>query len=312
MAATFGHVASHSRRPRSGSRARGASAGATVARSSSTAARRRVGLRWSDQPRAWASTSSRSWSVTVAASVATSGESIRRGRSIGTSKLAVTRPGPRRHDDDAIAEPGRLADVVGHEQHGQPPVADVGVELVVERVAGHRVEGAERLVHQQHVGLLGQRPGQRAALAHAARQLVRSLLGEGTEVHRLDAAASPARRRSALGTPASFIGSSTLACTVSHGNSADSWNISAVAPSTSTVPDVGASRPATRLRIVDLPHPDAPMRHTNSPRGDLEVDVGERGDGAARRCRTSWRRRAARPRSQPARLRVALRLRAPR
>ena len=73
-------------------------------------------------------------------------------------------------------------------------------------------------------------------------------------------------RRSAFGTPARRSGSSMLAATVSHGKSADSWNIKAGRPATSTVPDVGVSSPATRLRIVDLPQPDVPIRQTNSPR----------------------------------------------
>ena len=53
--------------------------------------------------------------------------------------------------------------------------------------------------------------------------------------------------------------------TVSQGNSADSWNIRPVRPSTSTVPDVGLSSPASRFSRVDLPHPEAPIRQTNSP-----------------------------------------------
>ncbi len=36
-------------------------------------------------------------------------------------------------------------------------------------------------------------------------------------------------------------------------------------PARWTEPAVGASRPATRLSSVDLPQPDAPRRHTNSP-----------------------------------------------
>ncbi len=93
--------------------------------------------------------------------------------------------------DDPVAEPGRLADVVGDEQHGQAAVADEGVELLVEDVAGHRVEGPERLVHQQDVGVLGERPGEGGALAHAARQLVRTLVAEAVEVHGADQLGRP-------------------------------------------------------------------------------------------------------------------------
>src|SRR4051812_26635005 len=61
--------------------------------------------------------------------------------------------------------------------------------------------------------------------------------------------------------------------TVSQGKSAKSWNTmprsgpGAVigAPYISTVPADGVSKPAIILSKVDLPHPDAPIRHTNSP-----------------------------------------------
>ena len=72
--------------------------------------------------------------------------------------------------------------------------------------------------------------------------------------------------RTAFGTFRRRSGSSTLRSTFSHGNSAASWNMNDGSPSHSTVPDVGRSRSATRLSSVDLPQPDAPSRHTNSPR----------------------------------------------
>ena len=134
---------------------------------------------------------------------------MRRGRSMSTVEARRDPARARRHDDDAVAEAGRLADVVGDEQHRQAPVADERVELLVERVAGHRVEGAERLVHQQDVGVLGERPGQRAALAHPAGQLVRALVGEPPRCT-VSISSAARSRRSALGTPASRIGSSTL------------------------------------------------------------------------------------------------------
>ena len=70
----------------------------------------------------------------------------------------------------------------------------------------------------------------------------------------------------ARGTLRIFSGELDVARAVSHGNSADSWNISVVRASpASIVPAVGRSRPATRLSRVLLPQPDAPSRHTNSP-----------------------------------------------
>ena len=276
MAASFGHVADQIA-PARARRACAARRRRRRRRSSSSGGRRRrrsgVDGR-GRQRRAWTSASSRSWSVTSAASAATSGDSMRRGRSMSTSKLAVTRPGPGRQDDDAVAEPGRLADVVGDEQHGQAAVAHERVELVVQHVAGHRVEGAERLVHQQDVGVLGERPGQRRPLAHAAGQLVRALVGEPVEVDRRRAARSA--RSPALGL--GDAGEAHRQLDVGRRRSATG---TAPTPGTSApcgrrrrpCPPVGVSSPATRLRIVDLPQPEAPTRQTNSPGCDLEVDV---------------------------------------
>ena len=69
---------------------------------------------------------------------------------------------------------------------------------------------------------------------------------------------------------------------MSHGNSADSWNISAGRARRLDVPDVGWSRPATRLRIVDLPHPDAPIEADELALGaTVQVDVAQGGHGVA-------------------------------
>ncbi len=57
-----------------------------------------------------------------------------------------------------------------------------------------------------------------------------------------------------------------LAATVSHGNRAGSWNISATRrPPVTTCPQVGESSPATSESSVLLPQPEAPIRQTNSP-----------------------------------------------
>ena len=92
---------------------------------------------------------------------------------------------PRRQDDDAIAEPRRLADVVGDEQDGQTALPGQRLEFVVQGVPGHRVEGPERLVHQQDVGVLGESAGHRRPLAHTTGQLVRTLLAEPSEMNGL-------------------------------------------------------------------------------------------------------------------------------
>src|SRR4051812_46092049 len=90
---------------------------------------------------------------------------------------------PRRHQHDPLAEPDRLPDVVRDEEDrhaGLPP--DAG-DLVVHDVAGDGVERRERLVHEQDPTLLRERPGERHALAHAARQLVDALVPRALQVH---------------------------------------------------------------------------------------------------------------------------------
>ena len=56
----------------------------------------------------------------------------------------------------------------------------------MQQVARHRVEGTERLVHQEDVGVLGERPRQRDALAHATRQLVGPAVAETGQAHQLE------------------------------------------------------------------------------------------------------------------------------
>ena len=202
----------------------------------------------------------------VAASVATSAESMRRGRGMSTGKISVDASGPAREQHDAIAEPHCFAHVVRDEQNGRAGRAPQGLELVVEPVARHGVERAEGLVHQQDFGVLRERAGERDALAHAARQLVRALLGELPEVDHREQLVGARGALALFGVPASFNASSTLPRAVNHGNNADSWNIKPVCSASTVIsPAVGRSRPAIRLSSVLLPQPEAPSRQTNSP-----------------------------------------------
>ena len=52
----------------------------------------------------------------------------------------------------------------------------------MQQVAGDRVQGRERLVHEQQGAVLGEGPGQGDALAHAAGELVGSQVGGVVEV----------------------------------------------------------------------------------------------------------------------------------
>ena len=92
-------------------------------------------------------------------------------------------------------EPQRLVDVVGDEDDGLAGRLLDARELVLQGVAGDRVERGERLVHQQEVGVGGERAGDPDALLLAAGQLVRvfAAIGLGVEAEQLPAARRPGR-----------------------------------------------------------------------------------------------------------------------
>ena len=101
-----------------------------------------------------------------------------RGRGIVIRCSPATRAGARVQHQRAVTQRDRLADVVGDEDDGLatelPQLEQVGLQ----DGAGLRVERAERLVHQDHRRIVGERADQRGALPHAARQLVRVVLLE--------------------------------------------------------------------------------------------------------------------------------------
>ena len=79
---------------------------------------------------------------------------------------------PRGHHVDHVAEEHRLVDVVGDEQHGLVALLPDAEQHLLHQRARLAVERAERLVHQQDLGVVGERAGERHALAHAARELL--------------------------------------------------------------------------------------------------------------------------------------------
>ena len=114
-----------------------------------------------------------------------------RGRSTSTTRGDATRA--RRHDHDAVGERDRLAHAVGDEDHRARPLEPQALELGVERLAGQGVERAERLVEQEDRRVADERPRQRRALRHAARQLARPQRGG---IGQADPRRAPRRARS--------------------------------------------------------------------------------------------------------------------
>ena len=92
------------------------------------------------------------------------------------------------HDDDDVAHRQRLLLVVGHVHERDPDLALELLELELHVVAERAVQGAQRLVQEQHAGMVDQGPGERDALLLATRQLPRPpplVAGQPDELQRL-------------------------------------------------------------------------------------------------------------------------------
>ena len=74
-------------------------------------------------------------------------------------------------DRDAVGHLDRLVHVVGHEHDRLAHLRLESQELVLEPVAQDRVDRPERLVHEHHRRIRGQRASHADPLALAARQL---------------------------------------------------------------------------------------------------------------------------------------------
>ena len=72
------------------------------------------------------------------------------------------------HDRDIVGEQHGFGNIVGDEQYSRAGVARQPLQVVLHYHPGLRVEGAERLVHQDHVGAVYQGPCDRASFLHTA------------------------------------------------------------------------------------------------------------------------------------------------
>ena len=80
----------------------------------------------------------------------------------------------------------RLGEVVGDEHDGAGHGPLEAEQLVLHVPSDQGIEGRERLVEEQHLGVDGQGPGQADPLLHAARQLLGVVVGPTAEAHHLD------------------------------------------------------------------------------------------------------------------------------
>ena len=104
------------------------------------------------------------------------------------------------HDDEPVAELLGLVHVVGRQDERHAALLEP-VEAVPEQVAGLRVEAGRRLVEQQQVRLVDQRPGDRQAPLHAARQRLDLRRSRARSAGRTRAARRRAGAHSARGRP---------------------------------------------------------------------------------------------------------------
>src|SRR6185437_1646529 len=93
---------------------------------------------------------------------------------------------PALEHDHAVAEQDGLLDRVRDEDHRGRPLLPDAQKLELKNLARLRVDGRERLVHQQHVRLDGECAGKTAALLHAARHLIRIGLLEAAQADEPD------------------------------------------------------------------------------------------------------------------------------
>ena len=143
-------------------------------------------------------------------------------------------------------QPQRLVDVVGdeHDRLAGRPV-DAG-ELALQRIAGDRVDRGEGLVHQQELGIGGERAGDADALLLAARQLVRVLaaIGGGIEPQQFEQFVDPRARPAP---PAISAGAARWRCCRRHSNAETARSTGSHSRCAGAAPRAaGGSRPRRR------------------------------------------------------------------
>ena len=105
-------------------------------------------------------------------------------------------------DHDLVAEEERLVDVVRDEHDGLAELALQADQLLLQVGAHDRVDGAERLVHEQDVGVGGEAARHADPLLLPARELARVAVGErAVESDRVEQLERAARGPRFLGTP---------------------------------------------------------------------------------------------------------------
>ena len=220
------------------------------------------------------------------------------------------RPGRGRHDHHPIGQQDRLRDAVGDEQDGLAPLLPDAEQLEAHLFPGHRVQRAERLVHQQQAGI-GQ---ERAADGHRCCMPPDSSRGYSVSKP-AEPGRAPADRRRACGTGAGRARASRprrARCRApsATGSSTGCWKTKPTSGNgscTDLVADVnaaarsGGTRPATSFEqraLAAAARPDQRRRtRSRRPQGDVVERLHElapRASGRSSRRRRGGSRAAAR------------------
>ena len=205
----------------------------------------------------------------------------------------------RQQNGDLVGDVDRLLDGVGDEEERLALPRDELEQVLLELAPGLLVDGRERLVHQQHLAVDGERPREADALAHPAGQLVGEALLESGETDVADVAL---RDRLALRHPdaAQLQPEGDVAQHRGPGQQREVLeHEGAVRPGAGHGPAVHLDLPGRRreqpgddLEQRRLAASRRPQHGGELPAGELERQVPQRLDLARR----SWRCRAPRPR----------------
>ena len=130
------------------------------------------------------------------------------GRAMSTGMSAIDVAGSRRQDHDPVGDEDRFRDAVrDHQDRGRGSLPEAE-QLEVETLARQRIEGAERLVEKQHLGLERERPRECDTLAGATRELGRARTDDrGIEANEVGESVEPLA--AASGVPAGKLESGT-------------------------------------------------------------------------------------------------------
>src|SRR5471032_3100263 len=100
-------------------------------------------------------------------------------------------PGTGRHHQHPLAEVDRFFYAVRNENDGLAGLLPDAQQLVLQSLAGLRVERCKRLVHEQHLRVVRQGARNCNPLLHAARQLMRIAIRERSQSDQIKIMASP-------------------------------------------------------------------------------------------------------------------------